>query len=91
MRMTTTPLFHARGFLHCPSVHARQLPYDPRDTVPIARVSNTILVIAVPTALKVDSMRDLVALAKPSPGKLNWAGITGVHEFRSRVLEKVLA
>jgi len=70
----------AASFTAHPYMHDK-MPYDRRDIVPIARVSNTILVIAVPTALKVNSMEDLVALAKASPGKLNWAGITGVHEF----------
>jgi tripartite-type tricarboxylate transporter receptor subunit TctC len=36
------------------------------EIVPIARMSNTILVIAVPAALKVGSMQDLAAVAKAS-------------------------
>jgi tripartite-type tricarboxylate transporter receptor subunit TctC len=70
----------AASFTAHPYMHDK-MPYDRRDLVPIARVSNTILVIAVPETLKVNSMPDLVALAKASPGKLNWAGVTGVHEF----------
>jgi tripartite-type tricarboxylate transporter receptor subunit TctC len=70
----------AASFTAHPYMHDK-IPYDRRDIVPIARVSNTVLVIAVPATLNVGSMRDLVALAKASPGKLNWAGITGVHEF----------
>src|SRR6266542_2613196 len=51
------------------------------DLVPLARVSNTIVVIAVPAALEVKSLADLVAMARAQPGKLNWAGTTGSNEF----------
>jgi tripartite-type tricarboxylate transporter receptor subunit TctC len=59
----------------------KHLPYKPEDIVPIARVSNTIVVVAVPTALEVKSLGDLVAKARAEPGKLNWAGTTGSNEF----------
>jgi tripartite-type tricarboxylate transporter receptor subunit TctC len=49
--------------------------------VAIARVSNTIITLAVPTSLKVGSLADLVALARAQPGKLNWAGVTGALDF----------
>jgi tripartite-type tricarboxylate transporter receptor subunit TctC len=70
----------AASFTAHPYMHDKML-YDPRDIVPIARVSNTIVVIAIPTALKIGSMPELVALGKANPGKLNWVGITGVNEF----------
>lgn len=70
----------AASFTAHPYMHDKML-YDPHDIVPIARVSNTIIVIAIPTALKIDSMQELVALGKANPGKLNWVGITGVNEF----------
>jgi tripartite-type tricarboxylate transporter receptor subunit TctC len=57
------------------------LPYRPTDLTPIARVSNTVIVVAVPTALHVDTMAKLVALARAQPGKLNWAGVTGTNDF----------
>jgi tripartite-type tricarboxylate transporter receptor subunit TctC len=56
-------------------------PYKPSDLLPIARVSNTIIVIAVPSDLPVKSMNELVALARAEPGKLNWAGTTGAIDF----------
>jgi tripartite-type tricarboxylate transporter receptor subunit TctC len=57
------------------------LPYKASDLLPIARVSNTIIVIAVPASLDAKSMSDLVALAKAQPGKLNWVGTTGALDF----------
>jgi len=59
----------------------KHLPYKAEDIVPIARVSNTVVVFAVPAALEVKSLGDLVAMARAQPGKLNWAGTTGSNEF----------
>src|ERR1700726_5167764 len=50
--------FTAHPFLH------DNLPYKPGDLVPITRVSNTILTVSVPIAMKADSLDGLVALAR---------------------------
>jgi tripartite-type tricarboxylate transporter receptor subunit TctC len=68
------------SFISHPYTHG-SLPYRSSDLVPIAQVSNTIIVLAVPTALHVDSLAQLVARAKAEPGKLNWAGVTGTNDF----------
>lgn len=70
-----TSSFTAHPFLH------DNLPYKPSDLVPITRVSNTIITISVPASLDVDSLKDLVDLARRQPGKLNWAGVTGALDF----------
>jgi len=70
----------ASSFTAHPYLHAN-LPYKPDDLVPITQVSNTIIVIAVPADLKVASLKDLVALVRSEPGKLNWAGVTGANDF----------
>jgi tripartite-type tricarboxylate transporter receptor subunit TctC len=70
-----TSSFTAHPFLH------ERLPYKPSDLVPITRVSNTIVTIAVPVDSKVGSLPELVALARAEPGKLNWAGTTGALDF----------
>jgi len=72
---TPTSSFTAHPYLHA------DLPYQAGDLVPITRVSNTVIVIAVPAALNVDSLKRLVALARTEPGKLNWAGVTGALDF----------
>src|SRR6516165_5917338 len=59
----------------------KHLPYKAADIVPIARVSNTIVVMAVPTSLEAKSVGELVAMARAQPGALNWAGTTGSNEF----------
>jgi tripartite-type tricarboxylate transporter receptor subunit TctC len=70
-----TSSFTAHPFLH------DHLPYKPADLLPIARVSNTVISISVPASLKVNSMNELIALARAQPGKLNWAGVTGALDF----------
>jgi tripartite-type tricarboxylate transporter receptor subunit TctC len=67
--------FTAHPYLH------DKLPYDQSDLLPIARVSNTIVVIVAPASLKVGSLAELVALARAQPGKLNWATATGISDF----------
>jgi len=58
-----------------------KMTYDPRDLVPVARVSNTVVVIAVPASLKIGSLKELVAMARGQPGKLNWTTATGVTDL----------
>jgi tripartite-type tricarboxylate transporter receptor subunit TctC len=72
---TPSSSFTAHPFLH------DKLPYKPADLVPITRISNTLIAISVPASLNVASFGDLVALARAEPGKLDWAGVTGAHEF----------
>jgi tripartite-type tricarboxylate transporter receptor subunit TctC len=57
------------------------LPYRDSDLVPITRVTNTVVAIAVPASLGINSLADLVARARAEPGKLNWAGMTGALDF----------
>jgi len=58
-----------------------KLPYDPKDLVPVARISNTVIALSVPTALQINSVKELVALAKAKPGQLNWTTATGSTDF----------
>jgi tripartite-type tricarboxylate transporter receptor subunit TctC len=67
--------FTAHPFIH------KTLPYKPADLAPIARVSNTIVVVAVPASLEVKSLAELEAMARAQPGKLDWAGTTASNEF----------
>jgi tripartite-type tricarboxylate transporter receptor subunit TctC len=70
-----TSSFTAHAYLH------DNLPYQPSDLVPITRVSNTIITISVPASLNVNSLKELAAMARAEPGKLNWAGVTGALDF----------
>jgi len=54
-----------------PLIHTT-LPYDPgRDLVPISLASDTFGTLTAHVSLKVGSLKDLVALARSQPGKLN--------------------
>jgi tripartite-type tricarboxylate transporter receptor subunit TctC len=57
------------------------LPYKPADLQPISRISNTVVAISVPVSLNINSLKELVDLARREPGKLNWAGVTGALDF----------
>ena len=72
---TPTSSFTAHPHLH------ENLPYKPSDLLPIARVSNTLITIAVPVSLNIGSLAELVALTRAQPAKLNWAGVTGALDF----------
>lgn len=67
--------FTAHPYLH------KKLPYDRNDIVPVAGVSNIVVAISVPASLKVNSLADLVALARAQPGKLNAAAVPGITDF----------
>ena len=70
----------ASTFTAHPLLHDK-LPYSIKDLVPIARVTNTLIVLAVPTELGVSSVKELVAKIKAAPGKLNYASVTGANDL----------
>jgi tripartite-type tricarboxylate transporter receptor subunit TctC len=59
-----------------PLTHAK-LPYDPAGLIPISLATEVYVGITVPASLKVNSLDELVALARSQPGKLNWAATPG--------------
>ena len=76
------------AFVAHPYLHAK-MPYDASQIVPIARVSNTLVSVSVPTASGINSLSDFVATAKKEPGKLNWAAVTGLNDFQFQAFAKV--
>ena len=71
----------ASTFTAHPLLHDK-LPYNIKDLVPIARVTNTLIVLGVPTELwNVGSVKELVAKIKAAPGKLNYASVTGANDL----------
>jgi tripartite-type tricarboxylate transporter receptor subunit TctC len=57
------------------------LPYDIKDLAPIARVTNTLIALGVPTELGVSTVKELAAKIKEAPGKLNYASVTGANDL----------
>ncbi len=59
-----------------------KLPYDAdRDLLPIVGVTSLALAMSTPESLKTPALRDFIALAKASPGKLNAAAASGNADF----------
>ena len=70
----------ASTFTAHPLLH-ESLPYKASDLVPLARVTNTLIGLAVPTELGVSTMKELVDKTKAQPGKLNYASVTGANDL----------
>jgi tripartite-type tricarboxylate transporter receptor subunit TctC len=56
-------------------------PYSLSDIAPVAGVYITVLAISVPASLGVNTMDELVKMARAEPGKLNVAAATGNSDF----------
>jgi tripartite-type tricarboxylate transporter receptor subunit TctC len=57
------------------------IPYNPKDLVPIARATSTLVAVGVPPALNVGTLKEMIDLVRAQPGKLNWTTITGVTDI----------
>ena len=73
--VTPVAAFTAHPYFH------DKLPYDAKDLIPIARISNTVIAVSVPAALNVNSLKELEALARAKPGQLNWTTATATTDF----------
>jgi tripartite-type tricarboxylate transporter receptor subunit TctC len=59
-----------------PLIH-KNLQYNPADLVPITLVVDNYLGLAATAELKVNSVQDLIKLARAAPGKYTWAATPG--------------
>ena len=50
-----------------------RMPYDPKELVPVARVSGTVVTISAPVSMNVNSLKELLDQAKQKPNTMNWA------------------
>jgi len=58
-----------------------KVPYDRNELVPVARVSNTVVVLAAPATLKATTLKDVMEMVRQQPGKLNYASVTQVYDI----------
>lgn len=70
----------ASAFTAHPLLHDK-LPYNSDDLEPIARVTNTIIGIAVPSTLDVSTLKQFVDKVRAEPGKMNFASATGANDL----------
>ncbi len=76
-----TYLFGPSGnFTVHPFVYSK-LSYDPKDLIPFARVSNTILSVAVKADAPYKNVKEFTEAARKEPGKFNSGLVQGITEF----------
>lgn len=69
----------------------KDLPYDPlRDLAPVTQIIGAPMVLIVHPSLPVRSVKDLIALARSSPGKLNYAS-AGIGNLQHLGMEHLQA
>jgi len=59
-----------------------KVPYDIADLQPVARVSSTVVALAVPASLPIHSLKEFMAYAKERSGKMNWASVTTITDIQ---------
>ncbi|HEV3007459.1 MAG TPA: tripartite tricarboxylate transporter substrate binding protein [Burkholderiales bacterium] len=58
-----------------------KVPYDRSELLPVARVSNTVVVLAAPASLKAQTLKEVMQMVREEPGKLNYASVTQVYDI----------
>lgn len=74
-------------FIAHPFLYSK-LSYDPKELIPVVRLSETLTTLSVPTGLAVTNLAELVALARKAPGKLNWHALTSLNDMQTRAFDK---
>ena len=74
-------------FIAHPFLYAK-LSYDPKELIPVVRLSETLTTLSVPTGLAVTNLAELVALARKEPGKLNWHALTSLNDMQTQAFGK---
>ena len=76
-----TLLFGPSGsFTVHPFIYSK-LPYQPSDLIPIVRVSNTILAVAVKKDAPYNTVKEFTEAARANPGKFSSGLVQGITEF----------
>ena len=68
------------GFVVHPFMYTK-LPYNQADLIPIARVSNTILAVAVKKDAPYDNIKEFTEAARAAPGTFNSGLVQGITEL----------
>jgi len=88
-RDTHTLLLSFAGIITINPLTHERLPYDPAaDLVPLVQLSDNFLGVAASATLKVESLADLIRVARGRPGKLNWAATPGLPYYVVLALEQ---
>src|SRR5581483_2299639 len=68
------------GFVVHPFLYSK-LPYNPADIIPIARLSTTILAVAVKKDAPYSNVKEFTAAARAAPGTFNSGLVQGITEL----------
>ena len=85
-----TLLIVSTSYAMNPAVH--KLPYDPlKSLAPVALIGRGANVLAVTPSLPVNSVKELIALAKAKPGQLGYAssGVGGFNHFGGELFKSL--
>lgn len=83
-----TLLIGATGHMTAIPALRRSLPYDTlRDFSPVAMIGSFPLVLAVSPAVPANTVTDLVALARKTPGKLNYAAGASAFQLAAELFK----
>jgi tripartite-type tricarboxylate transporter receptor subunit TctC len=83
-----TFLFSFAGVVTFNHLLHERLPYDPKELVPIAPVIDNFLGVSASATLKVNTLAELVTVAKAQPGKLNYAATPGLPVYVLLALQR---
>ena len=84
-----TLLYSFAGLISINPLLHEKLPYDPaRDFAPVASTTDNFIAIAVPASSKINSLKELEALARTRPGKLTWAATPGLPTYALASFQK---
>ena len=67
-----------------------QLPFDPKDLMPVTMIARSLLFIASGPNVPIKTLQNLIDEAKANPGKINYGSI-GVGSFHHLTMEAVQA
>jgi tripartite-type tricarboxylate transporter receptor subunit TctC len=73
-------------------IAGQKVPYDPaKDLVPVALIGETPLAVAIHPSVPANTMQELLALAKRSPGKLSYGtpGTGSSHQFAGESIKAI--
>ncbi|MGZ8992505.1 MAG: Bug family tripartite tricarboxylate transporter substrate binding protein [Burkholderiaceae bacterium] len=73
-------------------IAGQKVPYDPaKDLVPVALIGETPLAVAIHPSVPANTMQELLALAKRSPGKLSYGtpGTGSSHQFAGEAIKAI--
>jgi len=81
-------LFSFAGIITINPLTHSQLPYDPKDLVPIVPVIDNYIGVSAAAALQANTVSDLIDIAKRRPGALNWASSPGLPHYVMLALQR---